>query len=171
MSSFHPNHLRRSQTQSLRTHKPEPMMSTLGAELQKAPSLQHTRHQLQRGISDVHIVPKYSPFHHHHHHHHHHHSHRDRGEDEEKTVGSNLSASFIFDGTKSEGVTPNVSRNGSRRTSVFISADDNSAMSVWQREKKAVKPGVVKAEKERGALRAAYVVLLISISSANIKPK
>jgi hypothetical protein len=142
------------------------MMSSLGAELQRAPSLQHTRHQLQRAISDVHVVPKHSPFHHHHHH-----NHRDRGEKEEKTAGSNLSASFIFDGTKSEGVTPNVSRSGSRRTSVFISADDNSAMSGWQREKKAVKPGEVKAEKEKSALRATYAFLSISIGSANIKPK
>lgn len=136
-------------------------MSSLGAELQKAPSLQHTRHQLQRTISDVHILPKHSPFnHHHHHHHHYHHIQRERGEKEEKTAVSNLSASFIYDGTKSEGVTPNVSRSGSRRTSVFISADDNSAMSGRQRERKAVKPGAVKAEREKNALRAKYVFLV-----------
>lgn len=63
--------------------------------------------------------------------------------------------------TRSEGVTPSESRNVSRRGSVIgVSAgwDDSVGMGGLQRETRVVKEGEIREERERGALRAAYVL-------------
>jgi hypothetical protein len=129
------------------------MMSGSGAELQKAPAAQHARLQLQRSVSEAPTVPKHHRTHHHTHLHH-----RDKDEKAELSAPASLKPSATFDGTKSEGVTPSGSHSGSRRTSVFTSADDNPGMAGRQREtRRVVKEGELKAEKEKCTLRAAYV--------------
>jgi hypothetical protein len=128
------------------------MMSGIGAELQKAPPAQPARLQLQRSTSDTPTVPKHQRSHHHPHLHH-----RDKAEKPEKSSTASLLPSVTFDGTKSEGVTPNGSQYGSRRTSVVPSADDMPGPIGRQEKRRVVKDGELKAEREKSALRAAYV--------------
>jgi hypothetical protein len=127
-------------------------MSGIGAELQKAPPAQPARLQLQRSTSDAPTVPKHQRSHHHPHLHH-----RDKAEKPEKSSTASLLPSVSFDGTKSEGVTPNGSQYGSRRTSVVPSADDMPGPIGRQEKRRVVKDGELKAEREKSALRAAYV--------------
>jgi hypothetical protein len=127
-------------------------MSGIGAELQKAPPAQPARLQLQRSTSDAPAVPKHQRSHHHPHLHH-----RDKAEKPEKSSTASLLPSVSFDGTKSEGVTPNGSQYGSRRTSVVPSADDMPGPIGRQEKRRVVKDGELKAEREKSALRAAYV--------------
>jgi hypothetical protein len=127
-------------------------MSGLRAELQKAPPTQHARLQLQRSTSEAPTVPKHQHSHHHPHLHH-----RDRAEKIEKSSTASLLPSATIDGTKSEGVTPNGSQYGSRRTSVVPSADDMPGPIGWQEKRRVVKEGELKAERDKCALRATYV--------------
>lgn len=90
-------------------------------------------------------------------HHHPHLHHRDKAEKAEKSSTASLLPSATFDGTKSEGVTPNGSQYGSRRTSVVPSADDMPGPIGRQEKRRVVKDGELKAEREKSALRAAYV--------------
>jgi len=128
------------------------MMSGLGAELQKIPSTQHGRLHLQRSTSEAPTVSKHQRSLHHPHLHH-----RDKAEKTEKSSTASLLPSASFDGTKSEGVTPNGSQYGSRRTSIVPSADDMPGPIGRQEKRRVVKDGELKAERERSALRAAYV--------------
>lgn len=128
------------------------MMSGLGAELQKVPSAQHGRLQLQRPTSEAPTVLKRQRSHHHLHPHH-----RDKAEKPEKSSTASLLPSASFDGTKSEGVTPNGSQYGSRRTSVVPSADDMPGPIGRQEKRRVVKDGELKAAREKSSLRAAYV--------------
>lgn len=125
------------------------MMSGLGAELSKGAAPKRPHHQLHRSVSEMPIVPKTKGVHHHHYAHLHR---RDKDEKGERSAGSSLLPSKTLDGTKSEGVTPNASRSGSRRASVFSSPDDNLGGLV--RERRIANDGVVKAEKEKNVLRA-----------------
>lgn len=54
-------------------------------------------------------------------------------------------------------MTPNGSQYGSRRTSVVPSADDMPGPIARQEKRRVVKDGELKAEREKSALRAAYV--------------
>lgn len=58
-------------------------------------------------------------------------------------------------GFKSEGVTPNDSRSGSRRPSLLL-GDEPAEMALWQ-QKRPVKEGEVKEEREKSVQRATYV--------------
>jgi hypothetical protein len=132
------------------------MMSGSGAELQKAPSSQHARLQVQRSVSEAPTLSK-----HHRPHYHTHLHHRDKDEKVEKPVPASLKPNATPEGTKSEVVTPAGSHSGSRRTSVFTAADDNQGMAGRQRETRwVVKEGELKVEKEKSILRAAYVARL-----------
>lgn len=96
--------------------------------------------------------------HRHGHHHHPHLHHRDKGD--ARTSGSSLKLGLGVDGStgreersKSEGVSPNESRNVSRRGSAagISGLDGEDSM---QKEKRVVNPGEVREERERGVLRA-----------------
>jgi hypothetical protein len=126
-------------------------MSGLGSELQRAPSLQHARQHLYRSTSDIQMGRK--------HHLHPHIHHGDKSHKDEKSIGSSLLASISFDGTKSVGITPNVSHSGSRRNSVLAPADDHSGVPGQQFAKSTFKEADLKVEKEKSALRAALVSL------------
>lgn len=139
-------------------------MSVSGAELQKASTSQHARLQLQRSVSEAPTVPKHQRPHHHTHLHR-----RDKDEKAEKSALASLLPSNTLEGTKSEGVTPSGSHSGSRRTSVFTSADDNPSMAGRQRERRVVKDGELKAEKDKSTLRATYVAQLIGMISMLMK--
>jgi hypothetical protein len=127
------------------------------------------KHLSTRSITEISSVPKT-----HKHHHHPHLHHRDKEEKEKHPKASNSSLNLQpsaaefgpgrEERSRSEGVTPSESRNASRRGSVNGAAagaawDDSVGMGVLQREKRVVKEGEVREERERGALRAAYVIL------------
>lgn len=81
-----------------------------------------------------------------------------------QSVGPNLQPYVSADGhgrdvTRSEGVTPAGSRDASRRTSMMGTLDGEGGIGglggvLREWEKRAVKGGEVKEERERGGLRA-----------------
>ncbi len=91
----------------------------------------------------------------HHHPHLHHRDKADKADKAEKSAPASLLPSATFDGTKSEGVTPNGSQYGSRRNSIVPSTDDMPGPIGWQEKRRVVKDGELKAEREKSALRAA----------------
>ncbi len=99
------------------------------------------KHLTTRSISEVHK----------HHHSHLHHPNLHRRKEDPQSSHPNLGASGSFEGTssKSEGVTPSVSRDVSRRGSVLEILEGNG------RERRAVKEGEVREEREKGILRVA----------------
>ena len=92
---------------------------------------------------------------HHHHPHLHRKEHRDSKDKDPQSAHPNLQSHE--GGTKSEGITPEESTAGSRRTSHDLHGWDRLG---WERfgEKRVVKDGEVKEERERSVLRAAYVM-------------
>ena len=90
------------------------------------------------------------------HHHPHLHKKHDGKEKDPQSAHPYLQPNEV--GTKSEGMTPEQSREGSRRTSVHdLSGWEKIAFERGILEKKSVKEGEVREERERSALRAAYV--------------
>lgn len=110
------------------------------------PSVSRTKPDARREKLGL-ITPSNS----HHHHTHLHHRKDHSREKEAQSAHPNLQPNEL--GSRSEGVTPEESRAGSRRTSV------HGDMMGWEgngreREKRVVKEGEVKEERERGVLRA-----------------
>jgi hypothetical protein len=127
-------------------------MSSHGNDLLKGSNPQNARQQLYRSTSEL---PHSSKLHRHHHPHLHR---RDKEEKVDKSFGSSLQPSSTYEGSKNEWATPNGSHSGSRRTSIFTSADDNLAAMESQREKKIVREGEVKAESEKSIKRVVCVL-------------
>jgi hypothetical protein len=101
------------------------------------------KHLTTRSISEVH---------HKHHHPHLHHHHR---KEETQSVHASQQALGSYEGTssRSEGFTPNHSRDASRRGSILgVEIPERNG-----REKRVVKEGEVREEREKGVLRAACV--------------
>ncbi|KAL3427620.1 hypothetical protein PVAG01_01129 [Phlyctema vagabunda] len=133
-------------------------MSHNGIEASRPVSAQSPRHQVKRSITDTGGFGKAQP--HRPHHHHYPHIHRK----DEKTSSSSSSqqqqqqstysnpnpqVNLIIDGIRSEGITPEQSRDGSRRASFLEGVD------VLGNQKRMVKEGEVVDEKEKSAQRAA----------------
>ena len=123
----------------------QPLAMEVSAPLGRRPS-----HQLHRSVSAISngMASK-------HHRSHSHHLHLHRRDKEDKSLGLNLLHSRTHEWTRSEGVTPNDSRNASRRTSLLASAEDSVGLTGLQR---FVSEAEVKAEKENNALRAMWVL-------------
>ncbi|KUJ11281.1 uncharacterized protein LY89DRAFT_655061 [Mollisia scopiformis] len=121
------------------------------------PTPTRPKHLTTRSISEITSIPK---VHKHHHHPHLHHRDKDPAASN-PTLKVQPSVVDVVGGerSRSEGVTPNESRNVSRRGSVNVAVvgpwEDSVGMGALQREKRVVKEGEVREERERGALRAA----------------
>ncbi|PQE04351.1 septum formation initiator domain-containing protein [Rutstroemia sp. NJR-2017a BBW] len=136
-------------------------MSSSNGDGSKLTSPVRPRHQVTRSISHR--------SQHHHHHHHYHHPHIHRRDKDEKSSQSTLQkahAGSSIEGTKSEGVSPNESRNTSRRTSVFGSAGDGLDVA-RANIRRPLKDGELAAEKEKEVLMATLVVSCQSSCRAN----
>lgn len=156
-------------------------MTELTSKLPSSPP----RPAMHRSISEVSppALKIHRPHHHHHHTHIHHHGRRAHSkekntkEEEPQSAHPNLQP-FLggerrdkswrdIQQARSEGVTPAGSRNASRRTSVLGSWESDGGpstgtavigdMALGPKERKAVKDGQVKQERERGVLRATFV--------------
>lgn len=94
---------------------------------------------------------------HSHHHHHHPHLHRKDHSREKEPQSAHANLQPHEQGTKSEGVTPEESRAGSRHNSVSgdMANWDGAKGGGRDRERRVVKEGEVNVERERGVLRAA----------------
>ncbi|APA05807.1 hypothetical protein sscle_01g005770 [Sclerotinia sclerotiorum 1980 UF-70] len=114
-------------------------------------------HQVARSVSEASPSPLKSrrSQHHHHHHHHHHHPHIHRREKEEKFSQSTLQKALgpSEELSRSEGVSSNESRNGSRRHSIFSSTVDGFDFSRTS-ERRPLREGELEAEKEKSAMMA-----------------
>ncbi|KAF4636908.1 hypothetical protein G7Y89_g1193 [Cudoniella acicularis] len=109
------------------------------------------RHQVTRSISELSTsFPKLHRPHHHHHHHHHIHLNKDK-DSAPQIVGSGLLSNGEMFGTVSESATPNRSQDVSRGTSVLGERWEDGEK---EKEKRVVREGQVKEEKEKGAQRA-----------------
>jgi len=111
-------------------------------------SPQRPKHLINRSISEISppSLPKL-------HHKHHHHPHVHRKDKESQSTNLNLQpypSSEQVSGSRSEGVTP----SGSRAGSVWGLDQDGNGNG---KEKRVVKEGEVKEEREKGVLRATYV--------------
>jgi hypothetical protein len=85
------------------------------------------------------------------HHHHHTHLHRNHHSKDKEAQTAHPNLQPHESGTKSEGVTPEQSRPGSRRNSLY---GDMASWDWRERERRPVKDSEVKEEKERSLLRA-----------------
>ncbi|KAF7885076.1 hypothetical protein EAF00_010894 [Botryotinia globosa] len=114
-----------------------------------------SRHQITRSVSEVSSPPlKPHRSHHNHHHHHHHHPHIHRRDKDEKSSQSTLQKGFSpSGGSKSEGVSPDGSRNGSRRPSILSSTVDGFDL-FKTNERRPLREGELEAEKQKGAMMA-----------------
>jgi hypothetical protein len=114
----------------------------------KTASPPRPKHQIHRSITETSFpIPKR----HHHHHIHLHHK------DKDSKDKDSLRSSQPVEDTKSEGVSPDNSREHSRRTSLLpVSAEIEGALiaNSWKEERTPVKPEEVAEEKEKGHLRA-----------------
>jgi CHASE2 domain-containing sensor protein len=110
------------------------------------------KHQTHRSITEASFpVPKRS---HHHHHIHRHHKDKERDKD-------SLRSGQPVEGTKSEGVSPQNSREQSRRTSLLPVSGEIEGLVVassWKEERRVVRAEEVAEEKEKGYLRATWVL-------------
>ncbi|KAF7874656.1 uncharacterized protein EAF02_008633 [Botrytis sinoallii] len=112
-----------------------------------------TRHQITRSVSEV-SSPPVKPHRSHHHHHHHHHPHIHRRDKDEKSSQSTLQRGFSPSvESKSEGVSPDGSRNGSRRPSILGSTVDGFDL-FKNNERRPLREGELEAEKQKGAMMA-----------------
>jgi hypothetical protein len=116
-------------------------------------ALSPRRHQVQRSVSDFSAFPKIHRPHVHHHHHHGGKHHKDS--DVSQSAGPNLLVNGEAVGSMSENVTPNDSRDASRRTSVLGPGWEDGEK---ERENMVVKDDQVAEEKRKGAQRAMCVV-------------
>ncbi|KAM3074879.1 hypothetical protein ACMFMG_008292 [Clarireedia jacksonii] len=133
-------------------------MSSSNSDGSKLVSPVRPRHQVTRSISEAspQSLHKAHRSHQHHHHHHYHHPHIHRRDKDEKSSQTTLQKAHpgsSIEGTKSEGVSPNDSRNTSRRTSVFGSIGDGLDV-IRANIRRPLKDGELEAEKEKGILMA-----------------
>ena len=135
-------------------------MSSNGAETPKQASPYRPRHQITRSITELSSPIRLGRHHHTHHR-------RDRSRDERVPVLQSAAPVLqapprsSLDFTKSEGVTPNLSRNPSRRASLLIpSADDDVGTSTTnlQPVKKISSDELLRLEREKAAARTSYVL-------------
>jgi hypothetical protein len=114
------------------------------------PKHSRPKHQTSRSITET----AYPTSRKHHHIHRHHHKHKDN----DSSSAPNLHPNGVpIDGSKSEFVTPEESRNTSRRVSLLEISGDIEASAItdsWREERRAVKDGEIVKEKERAALRS-----------------
>lgn len=125
-------------------------MSNNGVEVSKQISPTRSRHQGTRSITDVSSHKTHKS--------HHHHPHIHRKDKDDKTPQSahpNLQPSGAVEGFKSEVVTPEQSRNGSRRASVLPEGAEGMFTGAQKRD---IREGEVKEEKEKGVQRATFVL-------------
>ncbi|ESZ95046.1 hypothetical protein SBOR_4579 [Sclerotinia borealis F-4128] len=110
------------------------------------------RYQVTQSVSEASTPLKPHRSHRHHHHHHPHIHRRDRDEKSSQyTLQKALNPSREV--SRSEGVSPNESRNGSRRPSIFGSAVDGFDLP-RDNERRPLREGELEAEKEKGAMMA-----------------
>ncbi|RDW88171.1 hypothetical protein BP6252_00203 [Coleophoma cylindrospora] len=118
-------------------------MSGNGIEVYKPTTPIRPRHQVSRSITET------GSFHRHHRPHHHHtNRHHEKAP---QSAHPNLQSNSLADGIKSEGVTPDHSRNASRRTSMLVEGADVSTAS---NARKVEPEKDVREEKEKVAQRA-----------------
>lgn len=118
------------------------------------------RHQVTRSVSEA-SPPPLKPRSHHHHHHHHHIHRRDK---DEKSSQYTLQKALTPSGDlRSDGISPNGSRNGSRRPSILDSTVDDFDLFKTD-ERRPLREGELEAEKEKGAMMATFVYLAIYCS-------
>lgn len=114
--------------------------------------------ELTRSVSDAQNTAAMKSHHHHLHHPHlpgHHHRRRER---EAHSASPKTSVDHLFDPRNDGVVSSKVSSKGSRRQSLLGREEfDGSADAEVRREREVAKPGQVKREKEKSALRATYV--------------
>ncbi|KAF5875989.1 uncharacterized protein Bfra_002385 [Botrytis fragariae] len=114
-----------------------------------------SRHQVTRSVSEV-SSPPLKPHRSHHHHQHHHHPHIHRRDKDEKSSQSTLQRVLSPSGeSKSEGVSPDGSRNGSRRPSILGSTVDGFDL-FKNNERRPLREGELEAEKLKGAMMATF---------------
>ncbi|KAM0133352.1 hypothetical protein ACHAO1_006289 [Botrytis cinerea] len=113
-----------------------------------------SRHQVTRSVSEVSSPPLKPHRSHRHHHHHHHHPHIHRRDKDEKSSQSTLQKSLSPSGeSKSDGVSPDGSQNGSQRPSILGSAVDGFDL-FKNNERRPLREGELEAEKQKGAMMA-----------------
>lgn len=130
-------------------------MATNGADSQKQGPPDRPRHQITRSISEISSPIRL----------HRHTQHRPRSRDRDDKTAVPQSATpalqgrASLDAARSEGVTPNLSPNPSRRASVLIASEDNATppTSLAQPVKRLTKEEELQLERERAAARATYV--------------
>ncbi|KAI9647597.1 hypothetical protein NHQ30_003982 [Ciborinia camelliae] len=115
-----------------------------------------SRHQATRSLSEASsppLKPRRS-------HHYHHHPHIHRRDKDDKSSQSTLQKALNSSGevSRSEEVSPDESRNGSRRPSILGSTVDGFDLS-RNNERRPLREGELEAEKERGAKMATFVSL------------
>ncbi|QSZ34491.1 hypothetical protein DSL72_006085 [Monilinia vaccinii-corymbosi] len=122
------------------------------------------RHQVTRSVSETSSSPLKS-HRSQNHHHHHHHPHIHRRDKDEKSSQSTLQKALSpsVDVSRSEGVSSNESRNGSRRPSIFGSTVDDFDL-LKNNERRPLREGELEAEKEKGAIMAKFVFLALDCS-------
>jgi len=129
-------------------------MSNHGGDNTKPSSPARSHHQVTRSIIEV-SPPSFPKIHRPQHHHPHIHR-RDKDDKTPQSAHLNLQQNGPADGAKSEAVTPHESHNGSRRTSMMgaTSEIDRAGLPGNPREKRVVKEGQVKEEREKSVIIA-----------------
>lgn len=130
-----------------------PPIDTSNRHSQTTTSPTRPRHQVTRSISEFSAFPKLHRPNHHHHHPHVTRHHKDR-DGTPQSAGPNLQPTSTLSestGTMSEAVTPNDSRDASRRTSVLgvVAWEDGES-----NRERVVREGLLDEEREKGEQRA-----------------
>lgn len=138
-------------------------MTDLPVPIYKTTPPPRPKHQTQRSITEASFPAPKRSHHHHHHHIHRHHKDKERDRDRDRD-GSGSGNTQSVEVTKSEGVSPENSRDPSRRTSLLQAAmvagsgmgelEGFAIANGWKEERRAVKAEEVVEEKEKGVLRA-----------------